>query len=78
VNYEQIAPKAFHYQDVLALPTSPVTPYRLLTDQYVSQFTSDNQGNITKVAPMALTILAEQAMIDIAHLLRPAHLQQLR
>jgi len=58
-----------------------VTPYRLLTDQYVNQSNLDNldvQGNITRVAPMALTMLAEQAMIDIAHLLRPAHLQQLR
>ena len=28
-----------------------------------------------KVAPEGLTMIAEQAMIDIAHLLRPAHLQ---
>jgi fumarate hydratase class I len=30
------------------------------------------------VQPEAITLLAEQAMIDIAHLLRPGHLQQLR
>ena len=28
-----------------------------------------------KVEPEGLTMIAEQAMIDIAHLLRPAHLQ---
>ena len=28
-----------------------------------------------KVKPEGLTMIAEQAMIDIAHLLRPAHLQ---
>ena len=27
------------------------------------------------VEPEALTMIAEQAMVDIAHLLRPAHLQ---
>ena len=32
---------------------------------------------ILEVQPQALTLLAEQAMIDIAHLLRPAHLQVL-
>ena len=31
-----------------------------------------------KVAPEALELLAETAMHDIAHSLRPAHLQQLR
>ena len=31
-----------------------------------------------KIEPAALTLLARQAMIDIAHLLRPGHLQQLR
>jgi len=30
------------------------------------------------VQPEALTLLAETAMIDIAHLLRPAHLRQLQ
>ena len=30
------------------------------------------------VEPSALTLLAKQAMYDIAHFLRPGHLQQLR
>ena len=33
---------------------------------------------ILKVAPEALTTLSAAAMHDIAHLLRPGHLQQLR
>ena len=33
---------------------------------------------IVEVAPEGLTLLSEQAMIDISHLLRPGHLQQLR
>jgi hypothetical protein len=30
-----------------------------------------------QVEPEALTLLSRQAMVDVAHLLRPAHLQQL-
>jgi fumarate hydratase class I len=32
---------------------------------------------VLHVKPEALTLLTNQAMVDIAHLLRPAHLQQL-
>ncbi len=32
----------------------------------------------TQVQPEALSLLASTAMVDISHLLRPAHLQQLR
>ena len=43
-------------------------------DSHVS--TMEIQGQkILKVGGEGLTMLAEQAMIDIAHLLRPAHLQ---
>eukprot|EP00983_Pelagomonas_calceolata_P118373 1160499-Pelagomonas_calceolata.AAC.7 len=31
-----------------------------------------------QVEPEGLTLLAREAMVDIAHLLRPGHLQQLR
>ncbi len=42
--------------------------------EYVS--TEEVQGkSILKVHPEALTTLSEQAFIDVAHLLRPAHLQ---
>ena len=38
--------------------------------------TLDVKGNkILSVDPRALTMLAEQAFVDVAHLLRPSHLQ---
>jgi fumarate hydratase, class I len=52
------------------------TPYRLLTTEGVSTFETP-EGTFLKVTPEAITLLTEQAMKDIAHLLRPAHLQQL-
>ncbi|MBL8954203.1 MAG: fumarate hydratase [Myxococcaceae bacterium] len=52
------------------------TPYRLLTKEGVSTFTAEGQ-TFLKVDPAALTLLAQEAMRDIAHLLRPGHLQQL-
>jgi fumarate hydratase class I len=53
------------------------TPYRLLTTDYVS--TAKFEGReILKVDPRALTLLADQAMRDTQHLLRPGHLAQLR
>ena len=41
---------------------------------YVSTIDVGGQ-KVLKVDPKALTTLSEQAFIDIAHLLRPAHLQ---
>src|ERR1700746_665297 len=53
------------------------TSYRKLTGDRVS--VGDFEGRrIVKVAPEALTLLAAQAFIDSAHLLRPGHLAQLR
>ena len=74
---QQNAPKPFHYQDVLSFTSPSLSSYRLLTEEHVSQFKVDNE-EVTKVAPAALIMLTEQAMIDVAHVLRPAHLQQLR
>ncbi|XP_066297422.1 fumarate hydratase class I, aerobic-like isoform X1 [Branchiostoma lanceolatum] len=69
--------KSFFYQDVFE-PEKPLdTPYRKLTGDYVSTF--DVLGKTClKVEPEALTLLTQEAMVDIAHLLRPAHLAQLR
>jgi fumarate hydratase, class I len=53
------------------------TPYKKLTSAGVSAFDIEGRPAL-KVDPAALTLLARQAMIDIAHLLRPGHLQQLR
>ena len=52
-------------------------PYRKLTGEYVSLGTFEGRP-IVKVASEALTLLARQAFIDSAHLLRPGHLDQLR
>ncbi|MEW5741345.1 MAG: fumarate hydratase [Myxococcota bacterium] len=53
------------------------TPYRLLTRDFVSTF--EAQGHtFLKVEKEALTLLAKEAMRDIAHLLRPSHLAQLK
>lgn len=51
--------------------------YRLLTDEHVSL--SEFEGNpILKIAPEALTLLADTAVKEVSHLYRASHLQQLR
>jgi fumarate hydratase class I len=66
----------FAYTDLL--PTgADDTPYRLLTADGVR--TTEAAGRtFLHVEPEALRLLARTAMRDIAHLLRPAHLAQLR
>ena len=60
------------------LPTGPDdTEYRLLTTDGVSTVEAAGR-TFLQVAPDALTRLAYEAMHDIAHFLRPAHLRQLR
>jgi len=67
---------AFKYQDVFEATTGHAHPYKLLTTDYVS--TVEVEGRkVVKVEPEGLTLLAEAAMTEIAHLLRPGHLQQL-
>jgi fumarate hydratase, class I len=66
----------FEFQEMLPIGHDD-TPYRKLTDQFVSTFETP-EGTFLKVEPEALTLLTETAMRDIAHLLRPGHLQQLR
>ncbi len=53
-----------------------VTPYRKLTSAGVRVENALGR-EILIVAPEAIRRLAEQAMVDINHLLRPGHLQQL-
>jgi len=67
---------SFQYQEMLPLGKDE-TPYRLITKDYVSTFEAGGK-TFVKVAPEALTKLTSEAMRDIAHLLRPAHLRQLR
>lgn len=66
----------FRYSDLL--PTGKDdTPYRLVTTEGVSTFEADGQ-TFLKVSPEAIQQLTAEAMHDIAHYLRPAHLAQLR
>jgi fumarate hydratase, class I len=66
----------FQFEDLFTLGPD-TTPYRLLSKDHVSTFTADGK-TFLKVDPEALTLLAKTAMHDIAHLLRPGHLAQLR
>jgi fumarate hydratase class I len=66
---------AFEFQQMFPLGEDK-TEYRLLTANDVSLTTFDGR-DMVKVAPQGLTGLAEQAFHDVAHLLRPSHLQQL-
>jgi fumarate hydratase, class I len=66
----------FAYQDLL--PAGPDdTSYRLVTTDGVTTTTAAGR-TFLEVHPSSLTRLTFEAMHDIAHLLRPAHLQQLR
>ena len=67
----------FRYVDMLPIGKDE-TPYRLLTTEGVELIDGPDGRKFLKVAPESLTLLAETAMHDIAHYLRPAHLQQLR
>lgn len=66
----------FAYQSMFPLGKDE-TPYRKLTDQFVSTVTFDGQ-EILKVQAEGLTLLAEQAFKDVSHLFRPAHLASLK
>ncbi|MBO6949860.1 MAG: fumarate hydratase [Rhodospirillales bacterium] len=66
------------YEHHTMFPLGPdETPYRKLTDEYVSVEKFGDQ-EIVKVDPKALTLLTFEAFKDVSHLLRPGHLQQLR
>ncbi|HET9129286.1 MAG TPA: fumarate hydratase, partial [Propionibacteriaceae bacterium] len=66
----------FAYEDMLPIGADE-TPYRLLTTEGVDTVDGPGGRRFLTVAPEALTLLAETAMHDIAHFLRPGHLRQL-
>jgi len=66
----------FRYSDLLPLGKDD-TPYRLITTEGVSTFEADGQ-TFLRVTPEAIQRLTAEAMHDISHYLRPAHLAQLR
>ncbi|MEY3690929.1 MAG: hypothetical protein RJB57_584 [Actinomycetota bacterium] len=60
------------------LPLGPdTTPYRLVSTEGVEEVETP-LGTFLRVSPEAIRSLTAEAMRDIAHLLRPGHLQQLR
>ncbi|WP_213989158.1 class I fumarate hydratase FumA [Sodalis sp. dw_96] len=66
--------KPFHYQNPFPLSDED-TEYYLLSRDHVSL--SEFEGReILKVAPEALTLLAQQAFHDASFMLRPSHQQQ--
>lgn len=70
------AVQPFVYQELFDLSEDTVTPYKKLTGDYVKKVNIDGLSFL-KVDGAALRLLSSQAMTDVAHLLRPAHLQQL-
>jgi fumarate hydratase, class I len=64
------------FHELFPLGEDHETPYRKLTGDYVSTANFDG-ATMVKVRPEALTLLSQQAFIDCAHLLRPAHLKSL-
>ncbi|MGZ5405922.1 MAG: fumarate hydratase, partial [Nocardioides sp.] len=65
----------FCYSDLLPLGADD-TPYRLVTTEGVTTFEAEGQ-TFLRVDPEAIRRLTDEAMHDIAHYLRPAHLAQL-
>ena len=66
----------FAYEDLLPIGADE-TPYRLLSTEGVEVIPGPGGREFLSVSPEALRLLTETAMHDIAHYLRPAHLQQL-
>ncbi|MDY7102547.1 MAG: fumarate hydratase [Actinomycetota bacterium] len=66
----------FAFTEILPLGADETT-YRKLTDEGVSTFDTP-VGSYLHVEPSTLTLITREAMRDIAHYLRPSHLQQLR
>ena len=68
---------SFAYEELLPAGHHEDTPYRKLTADLVASTTVGSRSFL-EVQPDALTLLTRTAMRDIAHLLRPGHLAQLR
>jgi fumarate hydratase class I len=66
----------FAYTDLLPLGPD-ATDYRLLTVDGITRHRSFGR-EFLEVDPEVLTLVAREGMRDIAHLLRPGHLRQLR
>ena len=71
------APAPFAFHELLPVGHHDDTPFRQLTADHVSTFSARGK-TFLEVQPEALTLITRTAMRDIAHLLRPGHLGQLR
>lgn len=65
----------FAYREMFPLGKD-TTEYRLLTTDHVS-VNSFEDKDILKIEPEGLSLLSEQALKDVSHLLRPSHLELL-
>ncbi len=75
-----MAESPFLYSDLLPSGADD-TPYRLVTSEGVSTFEAQvgaERRKFLQVEPEAIRRLTAEAMHDISHYLRPAHLAQLR
>ena len=68
----------FEFQELLPAGAHDDVPYRKLAGEEVVSTVQAGGESFLRVDPEALTVLARAAMRDIAHLLRPGHLAQLR
>ncbi|MBO3141939.1 fumarate hydratase [Dermatophilus congolensis] len=68
----------FAYEDLLPVGKDIQTPFRKLTSQGVRVLEGPGGRRFLEVESEALRLLTQTAMHDIAHYLRPGHLQQLR
>ena len=74
--WDMAAAPEFEFTELLPLGHDD-TPYRLISTDHVR--TVDTPlGTYLQVDPEALTLITREAMREIAHFLRPGHLQQLR
>ena len=72
-----VAEAEFRYSDLLPASHDD-TPYRLITTEGVETVEGPDGQTFLKVDPAAIQRLTAEAMHDISHFLRPAHLRQLR
>lgn len=72
----KMSESSFQFQPMFPLGPHEI-PWRKLSSDYVRVVQADGE-EVLRVEPEALELLAKEAMHDIAHFLRPGHLQQLR
>ena len=78
---KKAAPKPFVYQDLFEPVNAVDIPYTKLTSDFVQPVEITVNGQTQRgisVEPEGLQLLSRTAMQEIAHKLRPGHLQQLR